>query len=387
MRSFTLHIPTRFVFGNDNLERSGKEIRPLAQKVLIVCSSGSVVRTGMLDRLLKSLEAAGIIADVYDQVTPNPRVSMIDKGGKLAADLRAEAIIGLGGGSAMDAAKGVAIVAQNGTSIWNYVHINGFAKQALPVIAIPTLSATGSEGNGFGVVTHDETLQKLSFVSPAVRPILSIIDPKLTMSVPEDYFRDGVVDVITHSIEAYISSKDYAPLNDRFSLALIKTAIEMGEKILADPENLEYRGVFAWTAMMALNGINDAGREGPYPVHTMEHPLSGLYDLSHGRGLALLLPRYLRYFQEEKAEKITAFGQAVFDGAIQNADEALTAFENWLEKFQRRLTFQSLNIPQEAIPALVDMVFETMANRKGNISGPREMSRDDLMAIYQRCLT
>ncbi|HDR05444.1 MAG TPA: iron-containing alcohol dehydrogenase [Candidatus Marinimicrobia bacterium] len=387
MRSFTLHIPTRFVFGDDNLDRAGKEIRPLAKKVLVVCSSGSVVRTGILKRLIRSLEVNGIIADVYDQVMPNPRVSMVDKGGKLAADLKVEAVIGFGGGSAMDAAKGVAIVAANGGSIWDYVHTNGMANHSLPVIAIPTLSATGSEGNAFGVVTHDESAQKISFISPAVKPVLSIIDPKLTMSVPEDYFRDGVVDVIAHSIEAYISSKDYAPLNDRFSLALIKTAVEMGEKILLEPENSEYRGVFAWTAMMALNGINDAGREGPYPVHTLEHPLSGKYDLSHGRGLALLLPRYLRYFQEDKAEKIIAFGQAVFDSSIQNAGEALTAFESWLEKFQRRLTFQSLNIPQNDIPALTDMVFEMMANRKGNISGPRQMNRDDVTAIYLKCLT
>lgn len=386
MRNFTLQIPTKFVFGSGVLDRCGKEIGVFHKKVLVVCSSGSAIRTGILGRLLKSLESAGVMADVYDKVMPNPRVSMVDIGGRIARDLKSEAVIGLGGGSAMDAAKGVAIVAKKGGSVWDYVHLNGVANESLPVITIPTLSATGSEGNGYGVVTKDDTLQKVGFVSNAVKPVLSIIDPDLTRSVPEDYFKDGAVDIITHAIEAYISSKDWAPLNDRISLSIIKTVVEMTDAILKDPKNMELRGVFAWSAMMALNGINDAGREGPYTVHSLEHPLSGRYDISHGRGLAMLLPRYLRYFAGLKREKIAEFGRFIFNTDSNDAIQAIEAFEQWLQSLGRALTLGDLNIPSEGIAQLVTDVFEVNSNRQGKLAGPENMSREDVTRLFTNCI-
>ncbi|MEA2077828.1 MAG: iron-containing alcohol dehydrogenase, partial [Candidatus Marinimicrobia bacterium] len=322
MHEFILHMTTKFVFGNGAFKRAGKEIRKQALKVLIVCSSGSVVRNGYLDDLLNQLEESGVRADVYDKVMPNPRVSMVDAGGQLAKNLNVDAIVALGGGSAMDAAKGIALVAKNDGSIWDYTTGHKTVHESLPVICIPTLSATGSEGNAYGVVSNDETLDKSSFVCYGARPLVSIIDPELTCSVPKDYLYDGAVDIITHSTEAYFSSGEDAPLNDGITLTLVKSVVESLDRIMKNPNDKDARATFTWASTVALLGINDAGREGPFPIHSIEHALSGMYDISHGRGLAMLFPKYLEMFKDLLTDKIIDFGR-VFDPAVQNADEAI----------------------------------------------------------------
>lgn len=385
MRDFSLHIPTKFIFGPKVLDRAGKEIRPHALKVLIVCSSGSVIRHGILDRLLNSFTDAGIRADVYDKVTPNPKVSMIDAGGRLAQNLNVDAVIGLGGGSAMDAAKGIAIVARHGGSIWDYIAHKKTVHTSLPVISIPTLSATGSEGNAYGVVTDDDTLDKASFVCWGARPLLALIDPELTLSVPTDYVVDGAVDIISHSIEAYFTSKDHAPLNDRMSLAMVETVVETLPLIIKEPENIEHRNVLAWTATMALNNINDAGREGPWPIHALEHPLSGQFDISHGRGLAMMLPAYLSYFKGKLGDKLIRFGKC-FNSEIKTDDEAISALIDWLKNIDRYLSFADLNIPETSIPDLADSVLRISGNKNNQLAGPEFMDKQHITAIYKLCL-
>jgi len=383
MRSFTLHIPTRFVFGWGNLDRIGRETKRIAQKVLIVCSSGSAVKTGTLNQVIRSLSGEGIEVDVFDQVTPNPRVSMVNRAGELARDLKVQAILGLGGGSAMDTAKGAAIVAVNGGSIWDYVHIHKTVNNALPVITIPTLSATGSEGNAYGVVTHDKTRQKAGFVCYAARPKVALIDPELTLSVPEDYLKDGAVDIISHALEAYFTTRDKAPLNDGLSLLLVRTTAEAIQHILNDPVTRLPRETFAWTATLALSDLNDAGREGPYAMHALAHPLSGLYDISHGRALAFIMPRYLKIFEDVCRDKILKLGETFgFKGT--DPHKALNTFTGFLKRIDRDLSWKDLNIQNPDIDLLTDHVFALNQNRKGFVQGPHPMTRDDVKTIYSQ---
>jgi alcohol dehydrogenase YqhD (iron-dependent ADH family) len=385
MHEFTLHMPTKFVFGHGAFKRAGKEIRKKAIKVLVVCSSGSVIRNGYLDDLLNQLEEAGVRADVYDKVMPNPRVSMIDAGGRLAKNLNVDAVVALGGGSAMDAAKGIAMVAKHDGSIWDYTAGHKSLHDCLPVICIPTLSATGSEGNANGVVTHDETQDKSAFVCHGARPVVSIIDPQLTMSVPKDYLYDGAVDIITHATEAYFSSGEDAPLNDGITLAIVKSVVESLDRLMKDPEDRDARSTFAWASTVALVGINDAGREGPFPIHSVEHALSGMYDISHGRGLALLFPKYLDMFKAMLSDKITSFGK-VFDPEVSNADEAISAFRTWLASIDRDLMFKDLGLPADKLPELADSVIRAAGNKHGKVGGPVEMGKEDIVALYKMCV-
>ncbi|MEA3500009.1 MAG: iron-containing alcohol dehydrogenase [Candidatus Marinimicrobia bacterium] len=386
MRDFNLHIPTKFIFGTDAVERIGKETKKFANNVLIVCSPGSVKNTGLLDRIKNNLKNSEVKFTIYDKVKPNPTVSIIDNGAKFIEGKEIDAIIGVGGGSAIDTAKGIGIVAENGKSIWNYVHINKTTKRSLPIIAIPTISAAGSEGNPYGVVTNDKTKEKVSFICYSARPKLSIIDPKLTLTVPQDYLIDGAIDIIIHAIEAYFTTKDYAPLNDRISLSIVKTVVEILPKIIKNPNDLELRGILSWSAVMALNDINDSGREGPYPMHALEHPLSGHFNISHGRGLAMIFPRYLKYFSELKSEKIIDFGKFVFDNSIQTTDEVIVALESWLGSLDRKISFDDIGIPNSAINIFTEEVMKINGNRFGKISGPKQMTKNDVENIYNNCL-
>ncbi len=385
MHEFLLHMPTKFVFGHNAFKRAGKEIRRKALKVLIVCSSGSVVRNGYLDDLLNQLEEAGVRADVYDKVMPNPRASMIDAGGRLAKNLNVDAVIGLGGGSAMDAAKGVAMVAKNGGSIWDYTAGHKTVHDSLPVICIPTLSATGSEGNAFGVVTNDETMDKSAFACYGALPVVSIIDPQLTTSVPLDYLYDGAVDIITHATEAYFSSGEDAPLNDGITLAIVKSVVESLDRLMKNKNDQDARATFTWASTLALVGVNNAGREGPFPIHSIEHALSGMYDISHGRGLAMLFPKYLDMYKNMLADKIIAFGQA-FDPAVSNADKGIEAFRKWLASIDRDLMFSDLDLPTDKLSELADSVIRAAGNKHGKIGGPVEMGKEEIIALYKMCI-
>ncbi len=385
MHEFTLHMPTKFVFGHGAFSRAGKEIRRHALKVLIVCSSGSVIKNGYLDDLLNQLETVGVRSDVYDKVMPNPRVSMIDAGGRLAKNLNVDAIVGLGGGSAMDAAKGVAMVAKNSGSIWDYTAGHKTVHESLPVICIPTLSATGSEGNAFGVVSNDETMDKSAFVCYGAKPVVSIIDPELTSTVPVDYFYDGAVDIITHSTEAYFSSGEDAPLNDGITLALVKSVVESLDRLRKNAKDKNARSTFTWASTVALVGINDAGREGPFPIHSIEHALSGMYDISHGRGLAMLFPKYLEMFKELLSDKIINFGK-VFDPAVQNADEAILAFRAWLKSIDRDLMFSDFDMPGDRLEELADSVLRTAGNKHNQIGAPKPMGKQEIIALYKMCI-
>lgn len=385
MHEFTLHIPTKFVFGNGVFKRAGKEIRKITEKVLIVCSSGSVVRLGYLDSLIDQLEEQGVRADVYDKVMPNPRVSMVDAGGRLARSLHVDAVIGLGGGSAMDAAKGIAIMAKNDGSIWDYSAGKKTTHTSLPVICIPTLSATGSEGNAYGVMTNDETLDKSGFVCYGTKPVLSVIDPQLTISVPRDYLLDGAVDIITHATEAYFSSKDEGLLNDKITLSITSTVVETLDRILKDPKDADARAAFAWASTLALIGINEAGREGPHTIHVLEHALSGMFDISHGRGLAMLFPKYLEMFRAKIGGRLITFGRA-FGGDPDTPEAGIASFRSWLKRIGRDLYFRDFDLPESSIPKLAESVLRVAGNRNHQIGAPVPMGKNEIERIYRMCL-
>jgi alcohol dehydrogenase YqhD (iron-dependent ADH family) len=215
--------------------------------------------------------------------------------------------------------------------------------------------------------------------------VVSIIDPQLTMSVPKDYLYDGAVDIITHATEAYFSSGEDAPLNDGITLAIVKSVVESLDRLMKDPEDRDARSTFAWASTVALVGINDAGREGPFPIHSVEHALSGMYDISHGRGLALLFPKYLDMFKAMLSDKITSFGK-VFDPEVSNADEAISAFRTWLASIDRDLMFKDLGLPADKLPELADSVIRAAGNKHGKVGGPVEMGKEDIVALYKMCV-
>ena len=317
MLPFDFQLPTEIYFGPGKINNLGKYLKPVGKKALVVTGKSSMRRLGMLDRVTELLKKAGIESVVFEGIEPNPRHTTCDKAAALARDEGCDFVIGLGGGSAMDAAKGIAITAMTGYSIWDYVYAGPDKPQrrietALPIVCIPTIAATGSEADSGGIISNWETHEKTGIWGPALFPAVSIVDPELTTTCPPDYTADGGVDIITHVIESYFTSMAEAYLQDRLTEAVIKTVMKYLPRAIKDGSDIEARTHLSWSSTIALSGLVNSGRGGHYPLHALEHVVSAHYDISHGRGLALLLPALMDYTVSARPEKFIEMGENIF---------------------------------------------------------------------------
>jgi alcohol dehydrogenase YqhD (iron-dependent ADH family) len=340
------------------------------------------------------LEREGVSAVVFDQVEPNPRATTVDKAGEIARKNSCDSVIGVGGGSPMDAAKAIAVAAVEDKPIWNFIpHGNGEpipVTRALPIMEIPTLAATGSEANCGGVITNWETHEKAVLSSRYLYPKVSVIDPELTLSVPPDYTADGGIDIICHVIETFFTGVEDTPVQDRFALAVIKTVIENLPRAIKDIQDVSTRTNLSWAAAVALSGMVNSGRGGSYPIHALEHALSGHYDISHGRGLAILLPAVMEYSFMARPRKYSMLARELFDihrngkSDEELASEGVQRMKDFLQSVDRLLTLKDVGITSEE-------KFERMAEDTLRIYGvnqeylvnPRPLYRDDIVTIFK----
>ncbi len=399
MRNFELRMPTKIVFGAGELSSLGRETAQIGRKALLVTGKHSTKETGVLDRSVRSLEEAGVSVAVFDRVEPNPRSSTVDAGGEAAQREGCDVVVGVGGGSAMDAAKGIAVAAYDPGNIWSYVdhgdpdsHIE--AEKALPIVLAPTLAATGSEFNAGAVITNWETHEKaVLWVAPLLSPRVSIIDPELTLSVNKDYTIDGAIDIILHVMESYFNNREDTPLQDRISEGLIATVMEYFPRLLKDLRDLEARTQLSWCSAVALCGIASCGRDRlGHPVHAMQHALSGYYDMSHGRGLAILTPHWMEYSYKAGPARFAQFAGRVMgltrisgEGDAELAARGVAAWTAWMKDNEAYHTLTEVGID--------DSLFEKMASDTAGIYGDgeriggiRPLDKSDIVAIYKRSL-
>jgi alcohol dehydrogenase YqhD (iron-dependent ADH family) len=342
------------------------------------------------------LDAVGVKSTVFEEVEPNPRTTTIEKAAEIAAREKCDLIIGLGGGSPMDAAKGVALAAVNEGPFWDYVSHGDPENQrkpklVLPIATVPTLAATGSEGNCGGVFTNWETKEKAGLFHPAIYPKFSIVDPELTVAVSPEYTGDGGVDIISHVLERYFSSSVYTPLQDRFSEGVLRTVMQFLGRAMEDGNDLEARTQLSWCSTVALQGLVNAGRVGGFPLHAMEHVLSAHYDISHGRGLAILFPHLMRFTAAAKPDKYIQFARNVFFVDVDSlspaeaAEKGISLFEEWLESVNMRLRLADVGIGAEKIDRMADDCIRIYGS-DGVVPNLRPLSRADVATIYRQAL-
>ncbi|NDY42684.1 iron-containing alcohol dehydrogenase [Dissulfurirhabdus thermomarina] len=339
MQPFTFHNPTRILFGPGLCDQAGAEIRPFSDRVLLVTGTGSAKRTGAYDRVRRSLEAAGVRVRDLEGVVSNPRLSKVREGIEATRAEALTAVVALGGGSVMDTAKAVAAgaVLDEG-DVWDCFTRTREIAGALPVFTVPTLAASGSEMNGFMVITNEETGHKLAAGSEHLYPRLSILDPVLTCSVPPDYTAYGGADAVCHLLEPYFNGSDPdTPLQDRLAEALIQTLLEATEAAVARPGDVAARSTLMWGATLALNGLTRAGiGEHFFAVHMIEHALSALFDVPHGAGLAALLPGWMSWRAAESADKVAQLGRRLWNlsGGTrrEEARQTIAALRDWLRR-------------------------------------------------------
>jgi len=394
--NFELHMPTKIIFGKGESARAGEVIKEFGTKALLVTGKTSTKKTGSLQKIVQSMQQAGLQYIIFDQIEPNPRSSTVDRGGQIAREEGCDVIVALGGGSAMDAAKAIATVALSGRPSGEYIRGNKTGKwqellpieKALPIVTIPTLAATGSETNSTAVITNWETKEKSGIRGPGLYPKAAILDPELTYTVSKEYTADGVVDIFAHLYEGYFSGDEQANVQDEITEGLMRNVIAYGRKAMDFPEDYEARSHLQWTSSLALIGIANAGRGGGFPVHGMEHILSAHYDISHGRGLALLTPAYFEYIvKKEKPHRLARLGRKVFqinekdDGLA--CDATIKAVVNWFKELEVYGTLRQLGIEKEKLPYLAKDAVRISGVDNQYLPGPRKITSEDVLAIFE----
>ena len=336
MQNFDFYNPTRIVFGQDRLGELDKLI-PASAKVLVLYGGGSVKRFGTLEKVVSNLGERVVLE--FGGIEPNPQFETLMKAVKVVKENKIDFLLAVGGGSVMDGTKFVALAA-NATKDHHTLLFHGFnpvpVEQAVPLGCIATLPATGSEMNAFSVVTYNE--QKYPITSPLVYPKFSVLDPDFTFSLPKEQVANGVADAFVHVVEQYLTQPVGAKVQDRFSEGILRTLIEDGP-VTYQSDDLAARKNFMWSATSALNGIIGVGVPQDWSTHMIGHELTAMFDIAHGRTLAIVLPSLLRARKAQKHDKLVQYAERVWDITGGTEDEKINQAIDKTEAF-----FNSLDI-------------------------------------------
>jgi len=354
MKDFTYYNPTRIEFGMGKEKNIGTYIAEYGvSKVLIVYGSERIKKSGLFDSIAKSLTDNGINFEELGGVQSNPLLSKVYEGIQLAKAKDLEAVLAVGGGSVLDSSKAIAAGAAYEGDVWDFFTYKAVPNKALKIFDIMTLAATGSEMNNYAVVTNDETKQKLSLAGAATFPTVSVINPELQTSVTKEYLVYSAADIFAHSLDMYLSATYLPEFIAGHVENILKTVMRTTEILLADPNNIEARGEFAWAATQALNFTTFCGVENNrFDTHFIEHTLSAEYNIAHGAGLSIIVPAWMKWQKNNLPERFEQFAKNIFN--VEGADAGIEALKQWYSKIGTPVTLKEGNIPEEDIPVLVE---------------------------------
>ncbi|RJX32109.1 MAG: iron-containing alcohol dehydrogenase [Oxalobacter sp.] len=393
---FEFQNPTRLIFGAGVLKRLGKLTRAHGKRAMIVTGGGSIKRNGTYDRAIASLGAAGVTHVECTGVEPNPRITTVLHGAQMARDEKCDVIIALGGGSVMDAAKVMAAAVYYDGDPWDMIYHGQAAPhvptRALPLITVPTLAATGSEMNAGAVITNEKTTVKSYVIADVMYPRVALVDPELTLTVPKDQTAYGVCDLITHVTESYFNGQDGTPLQDRFAEGVILTAMEWGPKAVANGNDLEARAQVQWASVVALNGWVQAGVEGGYPVHMIEHVISAHHDIAHGAGLAIVNPAWMRFAAKHRPARFVQFAQRIFGLQPKHAEDmecalsGIDKFEAFLRAIGCPTKLSEMKIGDALLQRYAQDTLRVTPDEKGRLPARPPMNEKDIVEILRSAL-
>ena len=313
MNNFTFQIPTEVFFGKGQLANLGKAVRQYSSKVLLVYGGGSIKRSGLYDEVQAVCKEYGITAVELAGVEPNPRIETVRAGVELCKKHNLDGILAVGGGSVIDCAKIISAGAKYDGDAWDLVLNGSLVKETLPLFTVVTIAATGSEMDRFAVISNMATNEKIGSFSPLYYPKVSILDPAYTFSVPKNQTAAGTADTMSHVIDRYFHNVTTAYLQDRLAEAILKTCIHYGPIAYHEPDNYEARANLMWASSLAIDNITWRGSEVAPTLHPLEHELSAFYDITHGVGLAILTPHWMKYIlSESTVDKFAIYGVNVW---------------------------------------------------------------------------
>lgn len=389
MQNYSHTIPTKIYFGKGQISRLAEALRPFGAKVLLTYGGGSIKKTGLYDTVMDILSDEGFTVFECGGIEPNPRIESVERGVKLCRENGIEVILAVGGGSTIDCSKAIAAgVFYEGDDLWQMVAERHGVLKALPLVDILTLSATGSEYDGGGVISNMKINQKLgnSFTFPAV----SICDPTYTFTVSKYQTAAGTADIMSHIFEEYFSRTPDSDLADGICETVLKSAIKNLPIALAEPDNYSARANLMSISSIACSGIPSYGKQSSgWPCHAMEHELSAFYDITHGVGLAILTPRWMRHILKKDPScewRFVRFAENVWGMEGEDEHALANAAIDRLEEFFREsgipMTLSELGIGEEHFAEMA-----SHANRGGYLKNSFvALTDEDIVEIYRACL-
>jgi len=385
MNNFNFYSPTYFVFGKEREKEAGKMVKRFGgTNVLIHFGSGSVIKSGLLDRVKASLTAENITFSELGGVQPNPRSGLVYKGIELCKKMKIDFVLAVGGGSAIDSAKAIALGALYDGDFWDFYEEKLRVEKSLPVATILTISAAGSEGSMGTVVTHENGMLKRACGGECLRPVFSILNPELTSTLPDYQIACGVTDMMAHVMERYFTNTKNVEITDRLSEGILLAIINEAPKAL---NNRDYDALanIMWASMVAHNDTCGVGRQDDWSSHQMEHELSGLYDVAHGAGLAVMFPAWMKYVMNHDIMRFAQFAVRVwgcemdFQNPEKTALQGIERYEKFMTSIGMPIRFSQLGAKAEDIPTLV----KTMGLGKNTLGSFVKLTKEDVRKIYE----
>lgn len=387
MNAFSLFLPTRLVFGKARVKELDALTQGYGTRVLLVAGSGSARRSGLIDQVKAALPGREIFE--LDGVVPNPRIDSVRAGVRVCKDKKIDFILAVGGGSVIDCSKAIAAGAVSELDAWELVVDSSKIKKALPLFTVLTLSATGSEYDNSAVISNLETNEKLGFASDFLAPVASICDPTLTFSVPANQTAAGVADIMSHTFEQYMVI-DGNPVSDGICETILRTCIEYAPKAIANPEDEDARAALMLASSFGCNGLLALDRTpSPWPCHGIEHEISAWHDITHGVGLAIITPHWMRYSLNDKTlPRFVQYGVKVW--GLDPKGDPMTIANKAIDMTAD--FFASIGIPRRLSEVgVTDEHFEAMAEHVGkcwwSLAGAlRPIDKDGVLEILKASL-
>lgn len=389
MKNFTYQIPTKFVFGRGAEAQVGAEVRALGgTKVLIHYGGGSAVRSGLLERVKKSLDEAGIAHVELGGVKPNPRDTLVYKGIELAKQENVDFVLAVGGGSVIDSSKAISHGLQYDGDFWDFWCGKAKAEKTTPFGVVLTMSAAGSESSNSCVITQESTLTKRGLRSELNRPKFAIMNPELAMTLPPYQIACGATDILAHIMERYFTNETEVDLTDRMAEGAMQAVIRAAKIAVKDPENYDAQAQLMWAGTIAHNDTVGVGRVSDFGSHQVEHELSALYDVAHGAGLAVVFPAWMRFQMHKNVMRFAQFAVRVFGCSMdfehpeKTALDGIEAYEAFVKSIGMPVTLKELGAKTEDIPALAAKTKKTDV-AAGTTGSAFPMTTEDIEAILR----
>jgi len=375
--NFNYNLPVNILFGRGRSAEIGSEVAKYGKKVLIVTGRSSTKKSGLLEKTISLLDEAKVKYEVFDKVEQNPLTTTVYEGVEVIKETGCDVILGLGGGSIMDAAKSIAFASKNSGDISEYIFGIKQGNDALPIVLVPTTCGTGSEGNCFSVLTNPETKDKKSLRTNVIIAKASIIDPELMTTMPKGILASVGFDALAHNMEAYVS-KIGQPLTDMKALYGIKLLAENLIKVYKDSNDLD-----AWekVSLGSTLGGMVIGVAGVTAPHGMEHPASGFYDIVHGRGLAALTPIVVEKSWESNIEKYSDISKLLGGTGAKDCADSIRRF---LEEINLKVTLGELGISEKDVDWMAENCMKV--SKPSILNHPREFTLEEIKGIYYKSL-